>query len=534
MKKALIIAVAAVALAGGSYYLGMSRSSQAGDGAPQAGGQGGGRRGGGGFPGGGGFGGGGFPGGGGGFRGGGRGPMTVELAKASKTSLAEEITVVGNLIGDATVSVVPRAAGRLQDLSVRLGDRVSRGQRIAKIEDFEIVEQVKQAEAAAEVSLATIRQREADLQLAETNVERSRSLFERQLLPKQTLDDNEARYQAALAQLDLARAQNTQSKARLDELRINLANTVITSPVNGFVAKRNVDPGAFVSQQTPVADVVDITRVRLVANVVEKDLKELTTGNNARVQVDAFPGETFAGRIARVSPVLDPATRTAPIEIEIPNPEYRLKPGMYARVGITTRTKKEALVLPATAVVDLGGRRGVFQLQNETAVFKTVQVGTEQGSVVEILAGLAEGDEVISTGAGALRDGDRVALPGGRAGGNGRGRRGGQANGAPDSEGAAPGSRGGARAEGAGSAPEAQGGSRSGKPTQGEAIEREAYVGREGKSGARGDSNGGGGSGSSGSGSREGREGRRSGGDSNGRRGGNGTATAPPSGGISQ
>ena len=151
--------------------------------------------------------------------------------------------------------------------------------RIAKIEDFEIVEQVKQAEAAQEVSLATIRQREADLQLAETNAERSRSLFERQLLPKQTLDDNEARYQAALAQIDLARAQNMQSKARLDELRINLANTVITSPVNGFVSKRAVDPGAFVSQQTPVADVVDITRVRLVANVVEKDLKELEAGN---------------------------------------------------------------------------------------------------------------------------------------------------------------------------------------------------------------------------------------------------------------
>jgi len=351
MKKALIIAVAAVALAGSSYYLGMSRSSQSGEGAAQAGGPGGGRRGGGA---------GGFPGGGGGFRGGGgRGPMTVELAKASRTSLSDEITVVGNLIGDATVSVVPRAAGRLQDLSVRLGDRVSRGMRIAKIEDFEIVEQVKQAEAAQEVSLATIRQREADLQLAETSAERSRSLFERQLLPKQTLDDNEARYQAALAQLDLARAQNMQSKARLVELRTNLANTVITSPVNGFVSKRAVDPGAYVSQQTPVADVVDITRVRLVANVVEKDLKELETGNETRVQVDAFPGETFKGRIARVSPVLDPATRTAPIEIEIANPTYRLKPGMYARVGITTQTKKQALVLPSSAVVDLGGRRGV-------------------------------------------------------------------------------------------------------------------------------------------------------------------------------
>ena len=148
-----------------------------------------------------------------------------------------------------------------------------------------------------------------------------------------------------MAQLDLARAQSTQSKARLDELRINLANTVICSPVNGFVAKRASIPGAFVSQNAPVVDVVDISRVRLVVNVVERDLKELQAGDAAQVEVDAFPGETFQGRIARVAPVLDPATRTAPIEIEIPNPDFRLKPGMYARVGITA-VKKETLVVP--------------------------------------------------------------------------------------------------------------------------------------------------------------------------------------------
>jgi hypothetical protein len=136
--------------------------------------------------------------------------------------------------------------------------------------------------------------------------------------------------------------------------------------------------------------------------------------------VDAFPGETFTGRIARVSPVLDPATRTAPIEIEIPNPNFRLKPGMYARVGITTDIKKDALVVPVNAVIDLGGRRGVFQPRNESAIFRSVQVGTEQSEYVEILGGLAEGDTVITTGAGALRDGDRITL----ASGGGRGRRG--------------------------------------------------------------------------------------------------------------
>ena len=118
--------------------------------------------------------------------------MTVELASARKSSISQQVTVVGNLIGEATVSVAPRTAGRLQSVTVKLGDRVSRGQRIAQIEDFDIQEQVKQAVAAAEVSAATIRQREADLKRSETNLERSKSLFERQLLPRQTLDDNEA------------------------------------------------------------------------------------------------------------------------------------------------------------------------------------------------------------------------------------------------------------------------------------------------------------------------------------------------------
>jgi len=450
MKKA-VIGVVLLAVVGAGVYVYRNRSaSDASDpAAATGGGRGGGANGANGQA----------RGGAGGRRGGGAGgfggqfgrpPLTVELAKAVRATIQSEITVVGNLIGQATVSVAPRAAGRVETVTVQLGDRVSRGQRLAKIEDFDIQEQVKQAEAAQQVSEATIRQREADLKLAQTNAERSRSLYERQLLPKQTLDDNEARYQSAVASVDLARAQSAQSRARLDELRINLANTIISSPVNGFVSKRSVDPGAFVSQNVPVVDVVDISTVRMVANVVEKDLKELKTGNTTRVEVDAFPGEVFTGRIARVSPVLDPATRTAPIEIEIPNAAARLKPGMYARVSVTTSTKKEALVVPANAVADLGGRRGVFTPLNESAVFRALDLGTEQGNVVEVLGGLNDGDTVITTGSSALRDGDRIVLPGG---GGGRARRGGGAGNAAAGAAADP---------AAGAAREGSGGRRSG------------------------------------------------------------------------
>ena len=348
-----------------------------------------------------------------------RPPVTVELASPGRADVSQQLTVVGNLIGEQTVAVVPKTAGRLEAVYVKLGDRVALGQRIAKIEDREIREQVKQAEAAFEVARATIRQREADLKFAQTNLDRSRELYQRQLLPRQTLDDADARHQAAAAQLELARAQLTQSEARLQELRFTLNNTVIASPVNGFVARRAADPGAYVSQNAPVADVVDISTVRLVANVVEKDMRRVGAGDPAKVEVDAFPGEVFNGRIARVAPVLDPATRTAQMEVEIPNQANRLKPGMYARVNLTIEERANALVVPANAVVDRDGQRGVFLADNDTVAFRPVEIGIEEGGRVEILGGITEGDRVVTAGAGALQNGDRIVLAG-RPGGGAR------------------------------------------------------------------------------------------------------------------
>jgi RND family efflux transporter MFP subunit len=364
-----------------------------------------------------------------------RPPMPVEFATVKRAPVAEQILVVGNLIGAATVQVVPRVNGRLQSVSVKLGDPVRQGQIIARVEDSELQEQVKGAEASHKVAQASIRQREADLKLAQSSLDRSRSLFERQLLPQQTFDDVDARHQAALAQLDLARAQFEQSKARLDELKVTLSNTLIVSPVDGFVGKRFLDPGAFASTNAPVASVVDIRTVRMVANLVEKDMQRVPAGTSANVEVDAYPGEKFRGRVGRVAPVFDPATRTAEIEIEVPNGDFRLKPGMYSRVQLTIATKADAVTVPRNALVDLEGKSGVFiaaptetpqgtrggdQAQKTlTAKFLAVQTGIRDGENVEIIAGLRDGTQVITTGAGALKDGDRIVAAGGERSGRG-------------------------------------------------------------------------------------------------------------------
>jgi len=417
MKRALVVLVIVAGISAGVWYM-RRGTAEAESNTPTADAtaaararrQGGG---------GGGFGGGGFGGFGGGF-GGPRLPMSVELGAVKRADMAEHLTVVGNLIGAATVEAVPKVAGRLDSVSVRLGDRVRRGQQLAKIEDRELLEQVRQAQASYEVSAATIRQREADLRFAQTNLDRSKNLFERQLIPKQTFDDAEARFQAASAQLDLAKAQHAQADARLDELKINVANTTITSPVNGFIGKRTLDPGAWVTPNSALLSVVDIGVVRLVANIVEKDLRRISAGQRADTEVDAFPDETFRGRIARISPVLDPATRTAQIEVEIDNAHFRLKPGMYARVNFTVEQRPNTLVVPANALVDVQGNRGVFQpsgAANDVAKFKPIKVGLIDEKQVEVAEGLSEGERIVTTGAAALRDGDKIILPGQRQGG---------------------------------------------------------------------------------------------------------------------
>lgn len=420
MKRALIsLVVLAVVGGGGMYYFSRGSAADAAAGAASGANQG---RGGFGGP---------------------RLPMTVELASVKRGDMTEHLSVVGNLIGQATVEAVPKVSGRLEAVYVKLGDRVSIGQRLAKVEDQEIQQQVNQAKASFDVSGATIRQREADLKLAQTNLDRSRNLFERQLIPKQTFDDTDAKYQAALASVDLARAQYAQAQARLDELNINLANTLITSPVSGFIGKRALDSGAWVTPSSSFISVVDISVVRLVANIIEKDLRRVSAGMKAEVSVDAFPGETFEGQIARVSPVLDPATRTAQIEVEVANPSFRLKPGMYANVNFTVEHKENTLVIPANAVVDLNGQKGVFMAaEGNVAKFQPVTLGLTQTAEVEVAGGLSEGMRIITTGSGALREGDRIVLLGedgagngaqgasgspaaGRRGQGGRGRRGG-------------------------------------------------------------------------------------------------------------
>ena len=301
---------------------------------------------------------------GGGARGGaggraGRPPMPVEFAVVKRAPVSEQILVVGNLIGAATVQVVPRVNGRLATVNVQLGDSVRRGQTVAKVEDMEIQEQVRQAEAAFKVAQATIRQRDADLKLAKTNRDRSKSLYDRQLLPQQTYDDTVAGYEAAQAQNDLANAQFEQAKARLDELKITLQNTHHPSPVDGFVGKRFSIPARSSAQ--------------LPGRVGRGHPHRADGREPGREGHEARAGRhRGGGRSGRVPwrEILGPRRpRGAGLRSghphrgdgnRDPEPSFRLKPGMYSRVQLTVDSRANALTVPRNALVDLDGKPGVF------------------------------------------------------------------------------------------------------------------------------------------------------------------------------
>ena len=404
MRKVLIVLAAAVLVSGGAwYYWFATPDAAATPGTATAAGGGTGR-------------GGGSP--------GGRTPMTVDMAPVTRQEVADSITVVGNLIAEATVDIVSRVAGRLDTVAVKLGDRVTKGQVVAKIEDREIREQINQTVATLDVNKANVTQRENEVQVQQNALDRTRASFERGLVAKQLLEDAEARYTAAASQLNVAKAQQAQTQFRIDELKITLSNTIILSPIDGFVSRRNLDPGGFSGTNTVMLTVVDLGSVRMVGNLVEKGFRKVTAGVAAVVTVDTFPGEEFTGQVSRVAPVFDPATRTAQMEIEVPNPGFRLKPGMYARVRLTVERRPDALTVPRNAVVDVDGKRGVFLVDNQVARFVEVKAGLSDGERIEILEGVSVGQRVITIGAMALRDGDRVALVGDGAGRGGRGSRG--------------------------------------------------------------------------------------------------------------
>lgn len=343
---------------------------------------------------------------------GGAGPRAqrVEATVSEIGTIRERVSLVGSLQAKHQVQVTPRVSGRLLQIMVDRGDSVRAGQIIARIEDDELQQQVHRAGAALEVSRASAVQRRAELKSVEMEYGRSQSLEREGVISAEQREQVQTRVEVAKAQLNLAEAQVAQAEASLAELEIQLGQTEIKSPLTGVVGERHVDPGALVTSNTPVVLILDLTRLVTVVNVPERDITKIHVGNDAKVFVDAMPGEEISGRVVRIAPILDRQTRTAPVEIEVPNLSQELKAEMFARVDLNLTTERETLLIPRDALVYRSNRSGVFVVESDKVRFQAIETGIAEEDRIEVRAGLPEGTTVVTRGANLLKNGDTVQI----------------------------------------------------------------------------------------------------------------------------
>jgi len=346
-------------------------------------------------------------------------PVPVALEPVRRQSVRNSAEFTGSLLPRAQFVVAPKVQGRLEKLMVNMGDSVTNGQLVAVLDAAEYEQQVAQANADLEVSRATLAERRSALDVAQRDFERARQLREQKVASEAQLDEAEARLKAAQAGMEVAEAQIRRNEAALKAAEIRLSYTMVSAAWENEegsvrkIAERFVDEGALLRPNDPIVSVVDLSAVEAEVFVIERDFPLMAVGQVASISTDAYPDRPFPGRIARLAPVLREESRQARMEIEVPNPDGALAPGMFVRVRVKLEEHSDATVVPLSAVVRRGGVAGVFKPGADSkARFVPVQPGIAEGNLVEIASPALEGP-VITTGNHLLEDGMAVALPGG-------------------------------------------------------------------------------------------------------------------------
>jgi HlyD family secretion protein len=384
-----------------------------------------------------------------------RAPMVV-TTMVEPEALVEEGAFPGDVRASATADVISRIAGRLGALLVREGAFVAAGGLVARLDDPELELAVRQADAAVDVQRARLAQLRAgarsqevaqveaqvaqaqtSLAQAERELARTQQLFNDGFVARATVDRAQTdvelarqRLRATEEQLALVkqgpRTEDIQAQAALlrqaevqaAAARTRLRDLRITSPIAGVVTRVNVEHGSVISGQTVVASVATIRPIEVHVPLPETDLPRLRPTSVVRLRVDAFPDRAFEGRIARIAPALDAASRSARLIVVLPNPDNTLRPGMFARATVVFDAR-QALMIPSDAVIRRGETAVAFVVKDGVVQERAVKVGHVAGSRSEIIEGLQPGDAVVTVGQQGLRDGMTVTTgrPGGPAGG---------------------------------------------------------------------------------------------------------------------
>ncbi len=339
--------------------------------------------------------------------------VPVEVTKVKRATISRKIEAVGNVVPRRAVIINPKVSGKIEAIYVDEGDRVKKGQEIVRLEQTDFLLAVQRAEAVLESARAALRQAEVHYENTEKDYRRFKALFEKKVISQQEFDHIDAAYRGARAQLALARARVKEAEVALENAKVQLRDTVIRAPFDGYVTARFVDPGqrAYIMPPTNIVEIAEISEVKISIDVPEREFPFLRVGTPVEVQTDALPGRRFRGRISTIFPKVDPRTRTFRVEVTLKNPEGLLKPGMFCRVSILAE-EVQTLVIPREAVLRIPatGVDYCFVVKGGKAYRRNIKTGLKEGNLVEVKEGLSEGEEVVISGQANLKAGMEVEV----------------------------------------------------------------------------------------------------------------------------
>jgi RND family efflux transporter MFP subunit len=328
-------------------------------------------------------------------------PTQVTVTKVTRADVSRILQLSGSVaaVPNRDVKVSALVPGRVAELTVAEGDRVSSGQLIAKIDDHSFRDQIAQAEAGEATA-------QANVENAKLNLARNEDLVNRGIAARKDLED--ARTESSVNAAALKQAQATLSTARLQ-----LSRTEIHSPISGTVVKRFVSGGEQVdgTAAAPIVEVANLSEVELNANVSAADLMSIREGQSVHLTSALVAGKTFNGQIINVPSAVDPTSNAGVVRIRIPNGNGDLKLGMFLGAQVPVETHRKALTVPPGAIYrGEDGAARVFVMQGDTANVAPVTLGMETPDLVEILSGVKEGDTIILTGGYGLSDKAKVTV----------------------------------------------------------------------------------------------------------------------------
>ena len=342
--------------------------------------------------------------------------LTVGTMTPIRQDLDVRLTYTADLIPNQLVNIFSRVDGYIAKIYVDKGDLVKANQLLVEIDHTDYIHAVNQAKANLLSAKAKVVQQEAGVRNATLTLDRMQALIKDQFISQQDLDTALVNRDAAVALQDSLRAQVQQMTVALAQAETNLAYSYIRAPFAGYIAERNLDPGAYVSGTTTststvsrgILSVHDVETVRTLIEVVEKDVPHVQVGQRADVRAEAYPNEVFEGRVTRIVQALNRATRTMTVEVDLPNKDHRLKGGMFARVEVLVGKHPQAIQIPLDAVSRLEESQYVYVVKDGKAHQVPVELGARAENRVEVVKGLTGDEQLIVSGKDLVSEGAPV------------------------------------------------------------------------------------------------------------------------------